>query len=368
MWHLKGSGVFSTANADDEDYEGWLEFLSRLSLIEPGMPPTTGALTARNFALDEGVVGERRSSYSAHVGIRSHETEANWSARHLGYLRGKVFVPSDNGPPAVLDLDDPAGVPETFGFIDSASPFLGTDLRTRLVRLERLDDIAGVLSTPAADLKSAFLELPQFGQRPSTATSRPPVTAVVRDYLAAWHAKLEQRPTFAVFWDDVSDLFSPNVPEDAPNWADILRDRLGLAHLDPGEKAATIDVVVFRYEVSVVPAIRGSRGRTRLLVPPTVLDGKFSEAFCPSPRGSLTGHVVNLDADADMLRREVLHPRPRFVPDHVFRVGTLKRAVDRAKLLDSRALHLLLVRDEAGRPEYAGATDGDILGESASIS
>ena len=99
----------------------------------------------------------------------------------------------------------------------------------------------------------------------------------------------------------------------------------------------------------------------RPLLPPTVLDGRFSEAFCPSPRGGLCGHVLNLNPQRGVMRREVLHPRPCYRAAHLWRVGTVRKAVDRAKLPEARALHLLQLRDETGRNDYAEGTDRDLL-------
>ena len=70
---------------------------------------------------------------------------------------------------------------------------------------------------------------------------------------------------------------------------------------------------------------------------------------------------MNLDASAGILRREVLHPRFAFRASHLWRLGTVTRGVDRSQLPDARALHLLTVRDESGRTDYADGTDKDIL-------
>jgi len=161
----------------------------------------------------------------------------------------------------------------------------------------------------------------------------------------------------------VADLFDPDPAQDQAGWADTLRDRLGLAHYCPDRRGVPeIDVAVFRYQVKMLPRIRKTGGGLRRpVVTPTVLDGTFSEAFCPSPRGSTTGHVVNLDPQAGILRREALHPRFKLQVPHLWRLGTIQRKVDRTRLGEARALHLLRVRDETGRDDYAEGTDGDLF-------
>src|SRR5262249_49097068 len=155
------------------------------------------------------------------------------------------------------------------------------------------------------------------------------------------------------FFAELEELFESH----STSWAAPLRDRLGLAHLDPGELGKPIDVLVFKYPVSQVTRLAGAATHTRPLVAPTLLDGAFSEAFCPAPRGGLTGHVVNLDwEDQDgrrmrnnTLRREVLHPKTRLRAKHLFRVGKIELPVDFESLPLARAAHLAQVRWETGR-------------------
>jgi hypothetical protein len=95
-------------------------------------------------------------------------------------------------------------------------------------------------------------------------------------------------------------------------------------------------------------------------VAPTVLDGSFSHAFCPSPKGQLTGHSVALNEQCDPIRQEILHPNVEFGVSHVWRVGAIRRKIDLDQLGAFRGYHLVALRDRAGRPDYADETDADI--------
>lgn len=123
-----------------------------------------------------------------------------------------------------------------------------------------------------------------------------------------------------------------------------------------------IDVLVFRYPVSAVARLKEHpRSHRHPLLPPTVLDGSHSPAFFPAPRGSLTGHAIDLAAETTALFREILHPSVAFRAHHLWRIGTIRRPVDRDNLATARGLHILRVRKASGRSDYAETTDRDLL-------
>ncbi len=337
---LQGQGVFSTFDAA---FAGFL--------AGEGMRPGVAGFVARNFLLDEGVLPERASSYSEARAVAAHADEKAWDDAHTRYLSERVFrAADDHGPPESVDTDDELSCPETFR-LPTASPFAGAHAGLDLVRVE---DAAAIARRGDVNLDKLLADARAVlapGGRDKTA--RHELDAA----FDRWLVKSESRPVFAAFWDDVADVFA----DGRDDWADDLRDRLGLAHHDPAERRAPIDVLVFRYAVEAVPALAAARG-TRLLLPPTVLDGRRSRAFCPAPRGSLTGHALDLGGGArDRLCREVLHPAVRFGAAHLFRVGAIRRAVDEELMRAARGLHLLNVRAHSGRDDYALGTDGDLL-------
>lgn len=347
---LSGSGLLAT--------EAWIDFLSRVGED----PARDAALTARNFVLDEGVTKERATSYTARGAVVDHgEDVATWRSLHEAYLAERVRVfADDDGPPAQLDPARPDEHSETFRFIDTESPYLSTDANVHLLRVEEISSIAALLGEGSARVKTLLRE---FLDGPTT--DRPRLEKAVNDLLEAWFVGLDQRPVYAGFWADLEDLFGETADDDSEGWADTLRDRLGLAHLDPARSSGELgrgdlDVVVFRYPVDALPGVKGRRDE-RPLLPPTVLDGPFSDAFCPSPRDATTGHVVHLEPEGGKLRREVLHPRACFRASQIWRLGTLKRSVDVAGLPVARGVHLLLIQAETGKEDYARGTDGDLL-------
>lgn len=342
---MKGDGILCGGG------DGWVDFLERIGVDPAG----ESAFVARNFILDEGVLAERFESYKESGAMADHGTIEAWTMAHGLYLSERVFrLPVGLGPPALVDPSDVYSCPETFRFIDAASPFLSSDSKARLIRIEELSfvaDIGEVVSRPTLKSWAEAVVL----SRDSEATRNLDLV------LETWSRKIDLRPVFAGFPRDMEDLFGDEPAGDQEDWADTLRDRLGLAHYDPGSLGTNIDVLVFVYPVSMVPTLTGTSRMTKPLVPPTVLDGRHSRAFLPAPRGSLTGHVIDLSSEARDLRREVLHPRLALTAEHLWRVGTIQRPVDLSALSTARALHIELIRQASGRPDYGVGTDGDLL-------
>jgi hypothetical protein len=342
-------GLFS----DDPSFDGFLRRIGK----DPSRPE---ALVARNFRLDEGVNPFRYDSYADVGGVKDHGDYGQWATVHGDYLKRRVFVPGkDDGPPRIVDPADPDTCPETFRRIDADSPFLHSDPRLHVIRMERVGFIADSIGEDPARIQSLAAQVVAGGHVRDDAYQK------LTDVLKEWSVNIELRPIFAAYWDDVEGLFRATPAEDPPGWADTLRDRLGLAHYDPAVRGRTaIDVVVFKYPVAAIPRMAGLARELRPLVPPTVLDGSHSPAFCPAPYNQLTGHTVNLDRD-DLSTdppREVLHPAVVFTSENVWRVGQIRRNVNRGWLADVRGWHLLCVRELTGRTDYAGHTDGDLLG------
>jgi hypothetical protein len=349
-------GIYLTAKPDVLKAEGallrggedWVRFLSRLGSDAKG----ESAFTARNFLLDEGIVPTRVDSYAEAGAMKDHGTVEDWHGAHSTYLTERVFRdPTGDGLPRTLDPADEISCPESFRFLDPAAPFLPTDPRSHLIRVERLRFVAESAGVDPGDLRRIAEGAIQHDSG---------LIRELNDILETWERVIEARPVFAAFWDAVADLFGETSADDPPGWEDALRDSLGLLHYDPRTRGGPIEVLVFKYPVSVVPKLKGLDRDRRPLVPPTVLDNTPSPAFLPAPRHSLTGHVVDLAAKTKELRREVLHPGVPFEAKHLWRVGTIRQPADPASLPLARGLHLLMVRDASGRKDYALGTDGDL--------
>lgn len=345
---LKGNGIFS-------DNGPFHVLLDAVGSDRSTYTTEANAFVARNFLLDEGIGEERRDSYDSIIDLSSITEFGTWKASHKAYLGRLVFAENHNGddPPNILP-DDPDETPETFLSINHArSPFSDSDLTIGLLRVVTVNSIAEIaLGNTARDILSFSKEALQ---------GKPDSKARLDGILESYSHRAQLRPVYAALWDDMEDLFGAQPEDDAPGWADALRDRLGLLHLNPLPGEEDIAILIFRYSVREIS--RNALGH-RPLMAPTVLDGAFSAAFFPSPIDHACGYTVDLSPDNPVSvdrRRELLHPAMRWRADALFRVGHIHRPVPDDHLRMARGLHLIQLREKIGRPDYSEETDRDLL-------
>lgn len=297
----------------------------------------------RNFLLDESISTARLNKYERSCCSRV-VTFDDWANQHEAYLVDSVFLPQPAAYSGrVLKTTDETICPDTFRDGEPLQTFSESDDSLYLLRVERVDAIARDLGESEAEVARLFAEC----------ISRPELQPDVNAVLSLWSNRKDLRPVFACLWEDVRDIVELAVD----GWANDLRDRLGLYHLRPRGKAG-VPVCLFRYPIKAVSRL-ASDPTKRALAVPTVLDSRFSEAFCPAPRHErAVGFTIDLAAQL-LNTREVLHPFLRFRAEHVYRFGYVDRPVPH-RLDDARFAHLLSVRECCSRPDYALDTDGDL--------
>jgi hypothetical protein len=338
---MRGDGPFSSRN------DAFADFLSNIG----GGTDIQYAFPARNFLNDEGVQEERCRSYEASGSVAYHADCKTWRQVHDKYLKERVQVSrNDAGALHPLDPDDLDVFPETFRFIDGNSPFLRTDMNMMLVRVEELDFISDKSGVSKEEIKALAKRV--IASRSSHSASH----QALDDILEQWSTadRVDARPVFSGFWADVEDLF---VPTERDDWADQMRNRLGLLHLNPAKRLGPISVIVFRYRVRDIPKLPGTPRNTAPLVPPTVLDSALSSAFCPAPPGNLNGQTLDLACSGSEPCGEVLHPVIQFKAEDIWRIGEIQTSVTDDTIRNAREWHMLCLRDITGRPEYARDTD-----------
>jgi len=328
----------------------WRAFLNGIATGTGGpggsLPVRPQAFVGRNFLIDEGLSGAREDSYRDLGAAKEHSDFQAWRIAHEIYLQERVFRRAPSmGLPLQIDGEDDFVCPETFRDLGPDSLFVASDLDHLVLRVEDLVSLETVAGASPGELKrlaEAYLS-----------SERRSGEQELRDFLGRWTRRAQVRPMFAAFSADLEAVSNGEF-----GWEDRLRDALGLIHLDPGVRGEPIDVLVFRYPIRAAPRLRGLDQSQRPLAAPTVLDGRFSVAFCPSPRDSACGHVVDLSGGDSAPRREVVHPTLHFEPRHLWRMGSIRTPVNTEHLPMARALHLIALRDLSGRPDYAIALDG----------
>lgn len=301
----------------------------------------------RNFLLDGEVPSDRARGYMSGTGVLVPVDHVTWLDWHETYLGRRVFLEGpSSGPPPTFSIGSEY-CPETFTSRDTFLPYGIVDEALDLVRVESISSIAAQLGIAPDDVIAEF----------SAYLSTPPSD---RDHdrlqalLDSWQLRLDLRPRFAGFWEDVRELFNPSIGATTAEWPNRLRDCFGLAHYDPA-LVGPIAIALFRYRVSRVPRVIEYADLTAV-TPPTVLDGRFSVAFCPVATSCDYGRAINLSASAEPVR-EVVHPAFRYLATDLFRVGYVTRPPT-LSILDARAAYLVIVRARCRETDFARDTDG----------
>lgn len=276
---------------------------------------------ARNFSLECTLEDKRVTSYlpsgDLDLGASSHRDQlSRWNQHHDRYLSAQVRA-GWRGE----ELDPmSATAPETFRIRNTLDEYGFTDDAVELVRIESLSRIARIVGEASDDLRRLVDEI-ATARRSAGSVRRGQRAAELDELLGAWQeaSDMDNRPIFACFWEHAGSVLAN--PSD--NWANDLRDRLGLQHLNPVQRLHPdgIHVVAFRYPVNVVH--RPDRKGKRPIARPTVLDGPLSSSFCTFPAGSGHGCALDLAGRTEDPWQEVVHPAVMFEAGHVWAVGAI---------------------------------------------
>jgi hypothetical protein len=310
--------------------------------------PGNRRFIARNFLLDEGLSASRISAYNDLAATDGITTRTEWKDRHEQYLTERIKLPRppDHILPRSIDPTALRDCPETFGEGAAFCSFGATDPAYDLIRIEKAERMARFAPRP-----DQFIGLVEE----YLACKREEAGRVISATISFWRERRDLRPVFAAFWYGVRDLLEGG-PDD---WADQLRDRLGLIRFNP-VGVRKLAVLVFRYPVRLVPKLADARSESRALAVPTVLDGEWSASFCPVPSGQEAGFAVDLSAGLEHLAQEIVHPQVHFGVEHLCRIGYISRRAPE-DLSEAHRYHLLWLQEISGRHDYALMTDGDLL-------
>lgn len=280
---------------------------------------------------------------------RERSTADNlWFEERLSQSRFATFEAAVNGVASSTDLRNRQSdywnefvvvdqdIPHTF--LRNLEPAdLGTLQETqKIVRLESI----------TRPLESSGLTFVQLSN-----AVRDNDAAVINAFLRAWNDKRDWRPAFAAFEDELLDTLANG------DWAQRMRDRLGLAHFDC--RTGPIQVALMKYSVSEVRNAANIQDGACAITAPTVLDSGPWPFFFPAPRDLSCGRTMPLVAVADDrdLLAEVLHFRISYRREHIVRLGELREPPEAFDLRVLRNHHLLAVRVASGRDDFGEEID-----------
>ncbi len=293
---------------------------------------------AENVFFEERVDPDRQAPYEASLAMAGAGYE-DWREAHGEYLAGAVTI----------DL------PETFLARNRAAalrPAVWSELGEKqvLVRVECLDHV--LTHTKVGSLADIAHNLAVYkGDAKDDRIAKGDAKALLEEMCRSLNTNpYAVRPRFAAFAQELEEDI------DAPDWANRLRDRLGLAHFPKKDRTGPWPVALMRYTVGEV-ADRARRAGAELpLTVPTVLDDMPYEIFHPAPREADYGRTLHLsdNSGCDRLASEVLHLRIDYTPTHIWKVGaiTTRADVTPERLAQLRETHLFCLRYTSERDDF----------------
>lgn len=320
-----------------------LQSLVRARRAEHALPANERAIY-ENFAVEERVTASRLQRYGQALGAAPlPKLDAFWQQHKTRYLDEYQFIDKKDG-----------GVPDTFDAeLNGANFWTGIDDHVVLYRLEKV-------SWALQDSKFDQTEL-ELHVRAATATAGPmPYTTrtFLQDFVNKWNDRRNLYPSFATTSDEVADFLA------SPDWANLLRDHLGLGHLNPAA-GRTVAVLLMRYTVKEVRDAKAAHIQGFCI--PTVLDGTLNDCFFPTPAHAGTegavyeqGRAVNLapaGTESDYrMGLELIHSYLDYRPEHIVRWGLISRP-HQADLAQVRRWHQNWLQLNCDREDFACELD-----------
>ena len=273
---------------------------------------------AENFILEERLTADREDSYEKDVA--SPEEIGDWMASHENYVANKIYPYRE--------------MPETFTDRNHINLLPEIDKDQFLVRLE---NVTSLIEIARYENNVALL----MGSFEKFLDNNSESIDIIEDFLAKCNVNRDSRPIFVGFWGEVKDILS----ETGDQWANRLRDRFGLGHLDPmgGEP---IPVLLLRYRVEDV--ITHQPDEPNFAAVPTVLDSKWSPFFCPVPEGWTEGQTLDLTSGTEndyAFNCEILHRFIEYKASYVYRVGWITESPGKTSE-EARQIHFKYLRDD----------------------
>lgn len=301
-------------------------------------PTSQPAFFASNYFMEERVSSRRQAGYE--TGRFENGVDLlGWFDQHTDYLNSRINIQC----------------PETFTTFNSLAACnslvacsLQKDQELFLIRIERLEKVLQGFSVDldslaqSADLLHNHTSISDsdLGREEASALLTTLANKLNTNFRADW-------PRFAGFEHELVDDIK------AGDWGNRLRNRLGLLDYDP--KDGPIPVALMRYTVKDILKFADKVGGVDCPVTiPTVLDHGLSDIFCPTPKQTPYGRIVDLrglDGEPNLIS-EVLHLRIDYQPSHIYKVGAITASRPEVAVHELRDWHVECLNEETKRDDY----------------
>ncbi len=316
---------------------GLMKLKSQLDTLAADKVAATAGTSMRcitsNFRWECALTEQRSTDYNDFIDpVDNHQ---DWKAEHRQYVDACIHVAKD--APASAECFAASNQQAHLNEIDN----------TLLLRLESV----GYLFHKKAikGVATAFWDRFYHNLKDLKKDTLPIAADSLRtEFINQWNAqRVQARPMFTTFLNDFGGNLGALIKQD---WPHIMRDRLGLTHLQ-GSATEPLPVILVCYSVDEVRAAQlmaAGKGATSGFTRPTVLDMEMSDAFIPAPTTSANtsyGHTLDL-ACADIPSQftpEMLTFPLDYQAKHIKALGFITREHalhDEQALLDARNRHI----------------------------
>ncbi len=283
---------------------------------------------AENYILDERLPDVREDEFFNFNGFNHIAySKDSWFKQHTDYTKNYVALPVVSGTFAAINRDN---------WIRGISPDWD------VVRLETISGMSSrargseVDESEAAELIDKMLLARNSGD-----SFDPFMEARLEKWIQRVNGGGDRRPAFVAPFAEVESILAQ------PDWANRLRDSLGLGHIRPwGGNPVT--VVLMQY--NLVRVHNAHIGKPAWAATPTVLDDVSGQmpnhCFFPAPKKASSdsyGYTVDLAITDATYRREFLHGHISYELADIRNIGFVTEDVLPARIAEARNSHCELL-------------------------
>ncbi|MGO8677786.1 MAG: hypothetical protein ACLQVX_18175 [Limisphaerales bacterium] len=290
------------------------------------------AAPAENYILDERVPDVRQDDFLALNGFASaaHNRDS-WFKQHVDYTKDRVALPAISG---------------TFTAINRSN-WLGLSPDWDVVRVETLHGLASRAKSRGSDVEEAeatdLIREMLLAREVGSAFDSFKEARLDR-WLRHVNRGSDRRPAFVAPFAEVEDILG------LPDWANRLRDALGLGHIRPWA-GNPMTVVLVQYKL--IRVHDAHIGKPAWAASPTVLDdvpGQMpSPCFFPAPKSASPGgygYTVDLAPSGATWRMEFLHAHLSYTLADIRRMGDVTTDVPPSRIETAREDHCGLLKND----------------------
>lgn len=279
-----------------------------IAAVQQGEASTDAAdqAKAKNLLLEQGVSAARQSFFEADKFSIIGTTWEQYLKRHIEYVRLYVKTAIEQ-PHSFQDALEPNEI----GEIDEGM---------KVVRLEGL-------ARPMKEFGCSFEELRDAHKDRDT--------DFLSEFCEVWNEKRDLRPAFSTLLSEVKDELAQ------ADWADALRDRLGLAHYSPIGGPEPVALCWY----SVADVLRDAATGFPITMP-TVLDSDPWEHYFPAPKSLQYGRAMALTpcVNDEDLKLEFLNSRVTYSHENIWKIGQIVTPAPTHDINTLREQHLLALQ------------------------